>query len=166
MQVVVSKKVLKGSRKHLITHGIYGGSILHTNYWYTWRAQSGHFWCSWSILACRYSKVWKYLNEAQGEFCWHHVSVQPRVWSECEVWKWKKVLYLSVVREIYDCIKYALLWYNIFSTTLEGLGFEINPNDRCVTNKVIKGTQCTMAWYVDDNKLLHRNIEVILDIIN
>ena len=39
----------------------------------------------------------------------------------------KKVLYLLVLRAIYGCVESALLWYNIFSKTLEGLGFEINP---------------------------------------
>ena len=58
------------------------------------------------------------------------------------------------------------LWYNIFSTTLEGLGFEINPYNRVFSNKVIEGTQCTIDWCVDDNKLFHKNIEVISDIIN
>ena len=58
----------------------------------------------------------------------------------------RKVLYLLVIREIYGCIKSILLWYNLFLTPLEVLGFEINP--------------------CDDNKLSHKNLEVILDIIN
>ena len=78
----------------------------------------------------------------------------------------KIFLYLLVLREIYGCIESALLWYNLFSITLEGLGFEINPYDRCVANKVIEGTQCTIACYVDDNKLSHKNLEVTLYIIN
>ena len=49
----------------------------------------------------------------------------------------KKFLYLFLLGEIYDCIESALLWYNLFSETLEVLGFEINPYDKCVTNKVI-----------------------------
>ena len=59
-----------------------------------------------------------------------------------------------------------MFWYNLFSTTLEGLGFEINPYDKCFANKALEGTQCTIAWYVDDNKLLHTNPEVISYIIN
>ena len=59
-----------------------------------------------------------------------------------------------------------MLWYNLLYITLDGLGFEINPYARCVANKVIKGTQFTIAWYVDDNKLLHKNPELISDIIN
>ena len=52
----------------------------------------------------------------------------------------KKVLYLLVLRTIYGFIESALLWYNIFSTILEGIGFEINPYDRCVSNQIIEGT--------------------------
>ena len=58
------------------------------------------------------------------------------------------------------------MWYNLFSITPEGLDFKINPYGRCVKNKVIDGTQCTVAWYVDDNKLSHINPEVISDMIN
>ena len=53
----------------------------------------------------------------------------------------KKVLYLLVLRAIYVCIESALLWYNIFTTTLEVLGFEVNSYDRCVSNHIIEGTQ-------------------------
>ena len=44
--------------------------------------------------------------------------------------------------------------------------FEINTYHKCVANKVLEVTQCTIAWYVDDNKLLHKNPEVISYIIN
>ena len=75
-------------------------------------------------------------------------------------------MYLLVLREIYVCIKSTLLWYNIFSATLEDLGFEINPYGRGVANKVIEGTQCTITWYTEDNKLLHKNTDMISGIIN
>ena len=31
---------------------------------------------------------------------------------------------------------------------------------------MIEGTQCTIAWYMNDNKLSNKNPEVISDIIN
>ena len=31
---------------------------------------------------------------------------------------------------------------------------------------MIEVTQCTIDWYVDNNKLLHKNTEVVSDIIN
>ena len=76
-----------------------------------------------------------------------------------------KVLYLKVLRAIYGCIKSALLWYELFSGTLKKLGFVINPYDRCVANKMINGSQCTIVWYVDDAKVSHMERQVITDVI-
>ena len=77
----------------------------------------------------------------------------------------KKVLYLKILRYIYGCIESALLWYKLYSETLEGMGFFINPYDRCVANKMIKGKQCTIVWYVDDNKLYHIDPNLVTDIL-
>jgi hypothetical protein len=77
----------------------------------------------------------------------------------------KKVLYVRVLRAIYGCIESALLWYNLYSKTLENLGFVINPYDRCVANKIINGSQCTIVWYVDDNKISHVDKDVVTDIL-
>ena len=76
-----------------------------------------------------------------------------------------KVLYLKVIRAIYGCIEAALLWYNLHKETLEEMGFELNPYDRCVANAMINGSQCTMCWYVDDNKVSHKDSKVVDDII-
>ena len=50
-----------------------------------------------------------------------------------------KVLYVRFVRAIHGCIYSALLWYQLFSSTLYKMGFELNPYDRCVANKIING---------------------------
>ena len=76
-----------------------------------------------------------------------------------------KVLYLRVLRAIYGCLESALLWYNLYSTTLVKLGFELNPYDLCVANKIIDGTQCTIAFYGDDNKLSHKDPAVVRKVI-
>ena len=76
-----------------------------------------------------------------------------------------KVLYLNVLRAIYGCIESAMLWYNLFSSTLESMGFTINPYDRCVANKMIRGKQCTIVWYVDDVKVSHCEEEVVDEIV-
>ena len=67
----------------------------------------------------------------------------------------KKVMYLRLKKALYGCVKSALLWYDLFTGTLQEMGFELNPYDTCVANKVIDGKQCTIAWYVDDNKISH-----------
>ena len=46
------------------------------------------------------------------------------------------------------------------------MGFKINPYDRCVANKVVKGKQLTVAWYVDDCKVSHVDADVVSNFIN
>ena len=45
------------------------------------------------------------------------------------------------------------------------MGFELNPYDMCVANAMINGKQCTIVWYVDDNKISHVDPNVVTDII-
>ncbi|KAG7370681.1 hypothetical protein IV203_019251 [Nitzschia inconspicua] len=45
------------------------------------------------------------------------------------------------------------------------MGFELNPYDPCVANKMIDGKQCTVVWYVDDNKISHVDPQVVTDVI-
>ena len=52
-----------------------------------------------------------------------------------------------------------------YSSKLVKLGFEINPNNKCVANKIIDGKQCTIAFYVNDNKISHADKNVVTNII-
>jgi hypothetical protein len=78
----------------------------------------------------------------------------------------KKVLYLQLLKALYGCIKSGLLWYELFSGTLKDMGFVLNPYDPCVANATIEGKQCTVCWYVDDLKVSHVKLKVVLDILN
>ena len=60
----------------------------------------------------------------------------------------------------------ALLWYQLYSEKLQKMGFKINPYEKCIANKEINGKQCTLAWYVDDNKDLHEDTEVVTQVIS
>ena len=77
----------------------------------------------------------------------------------------KRVLYLQLMKALYGCVRSALLWYELFTTTLQGIGFELNPYDLCVANKNIKGKQCTIVWYVDDTKISHVDSTVVTEVI-
>jgi hypothetical protein len=77
----------------------------------------------------------------------------------------KKVLYLELVKALYGCVRSALLWYELFSSTLVHMGFILNPYDPCVANKLIDGKQCTLVWYVDDNKVSHVDLNVVSSVI-
>jgi hypothetical protein len=78
----------------------------------------------------------------------------------------KKVLYLQLLKALYGCVRSALLWYELFSGTLKEMGFELNPYDPCIANKDIEGSQCTIAWYVDDNKISHAKESVVTEVIS
>jgi hypothetical protein len=77
-----------------------------------------------------------------------------------------KVLYVRLDKAIYGCVKSALLWYDLFSNHLKQMGFALNPYDPCIANCTIDGSQCTIAWYVDDNKISHVNPDVVTMIID
>jgi len=77
----------------------------------------------------------------------------------------KKVLYLQLLKALYGYVQSTLLWYNLFTNTLVRMGFKLNPYNLCVANSQIKGKQCTVAWYVDDNKISHVDDTVVTDII-
>ncbi len=73
----------------------------------------------------------------------------------------KPVLYLKLRKALYGCIMRALLWYQTFVGVLMDLGFTLNEYDACVANLEVEGSQCTVYWYVDDNKISHKNPEVV-----
>jgi hypothetical protein len=77
----------------------------------------------------------------------------------------RPALYVQLLKALYGCVQSALLWYELFATTLKQLGFKLNPVDPCVANMVINGSQCTVCWYVDDNKISHKDPKVVSDII-
>ena len=76
-----------------------------------------------------------------------------------------KVLYFQLLKALYGCLRSALLWYNVYVSILEKMGFNLNPYDHCVANKTINGKQCTIAFYVDDNLASHADQSVLDEVI-
>jgi len=103
----------------------------------------------------------KMVGEAADIMC----DVNPKYAPFVVIKSGKRVLYLRLLKALYGCVKSALLWYELFTETLIGMGFELNPYDPCVANSMIDGKQCTIAWYVDDNKISHVSSEVVTSII-
>ena len=77
----------------------------------------------------------------------------------------RKVLYLRIRKAIYGMIESALLRYDPFVSVLKEMAFLLNPYAMCVAKKTINRKQCTVAWYVDDNKISHVEQEVVDDIV-
>ena len=62
----------------------------------------------------------------------------------------RKVLYVQVIRALYGLLVAALLWYRQLKGDLESIGFKFNPYDPCVANRIVKGSQQTIRFHVDD----------------
>ena len=74
----------------------------------------------------------------------------------------KATIYVRLKKALYGTLQAALLfWQNLSSFLTQELGFEINPYDQCVANKTINGSQCTVAWHVDDLKISHKKKKVL-----
>jgi hypothetical protein len=48
-----------------------------------------------------------------------------------------------------------LLYYKVFRKDIEDIGFNINPYDPCVANRIVHGKQHTLTWHVDNVKSSH-----------
>ena len=53
-----------------------------------------------------------------------------------------------------------MLFYRKLVKALIGYGFELNPYDPCVANKMVNGKQLTICWHVDDVKSSHVDPEI------
>ena len=71
------------------------------------------------------------------------------------------VLYMELDKALYGTLQAALLfWQKLSAFLIDKHGFERNEYDWCIVNKMIKGKQCTIAWYVVDIKMSHAQQEV------
>ena len=62
---------------------------------------------------------------------------------------------MEALNALYGIMKAALLFYQNFVNNLKSIGFELNPYDPCVANKIVDGAQLTVVWHVDDLKVIH-----------
>ena len=61
----------------------------------------------------------------------------------------KEVIYVVVLRSIYGIFVASILFYKKFCGDLENIGFEFNPSDTCVSNRINVGKQHTVIFHVD-----------------
>ena len=78
--------------------------------------------------------------------------------------KGNKLPCLMLNEPLCGCVQSALSLYELFSSTLVSLDFELNPYDSCVANENVNGSQCTICWHVDNNKMSHAGPSTASDI--
>ena len=77
----------------------------------------------------------------------------------------KPVIYAKLNKALYGTLRAAILFWEKLSAAITSWGFDINPYDSCVANKMIKGSQCTIVWHVDDLKISHVDPQVLEEIV-
>lgn len=101
----------------------------------------------------------------EGEFVDIMCDVNPECKPNVACENGKKTSYLEILQTTCGCLESSLRWHELYSETLKKEGFIINPHDKCIANKEINGHQCTIAWYVDDNKISHKDKSVVDSVI-
>jgi Reverse transcriptase (RNA-dependent DNA polymerase) len=91
------------------------------------------------------------------------VKVAPEIYSKYVIVNsnGQTVLYVRLLNALYGIIKAALLYYQRFVRDLQSIGFQLNPYDPCVANKIVDGLQLTVVWHVDDLKVSHKHASVV-----
>ena len=64
-----------------------------------------------------------------------------------------KQLLLQCANAMHGTMVASMLYCAKFCKTLAANGFELNPHDKCVGNRMVDGKQQTILWHVDDCKL-------------
>jgi hypothetical protein len=94
------------------------------------------------------------------------VKIDPKLYRKyVQIEKGKQILYVELKKALYGTLRAALLFWKKLSAVLQEWGFEINPYDFCVANKMIDGKQCTVLWHVDDLKISHVDPKVVSSVL-
>ena len=81
--------------------------------------------------------------------------IDPIYWDHTVTEGNQKVLYVHITKAIYRVLVSAMLFYCKLTRALLSYGFELNPYDPCVANKMVNGEQLSICWHVDDLKSSH-----------
>jgi hypothetical protein len=67
----------------------------------------------------------------------------------------ESIMFVKMQKAMYGMMRASLLFYLKLVDELIADGFELNPYDPCVANKMVNGKQMTVCWHVDDLKVSH-----------
>ena len=62
---------------------------------------------------------------------------------------------MCMLKALYGMPIASLLYYKKFRKDIKSIGFEVNPYDECVANKMVNGKQNTVVCHFDDLESSH-----------
>ena len=102
------------------------------------------------------------IMKIKGELAEILVKVCPELYGDYLVYEnGVAVIYVEILRALYGLVESSFLFYKKICKDLKENGFEINPYDPCVANKMVNGKQLTITWHVDDLKVSHVDSKVV-----
>lgn len=75
-------------------------------------------------------------------------------------------LIVKLKKALYGLVESAKLWYDEMSKILYQEGFNVNPTEKCIFNKQVGTTQCTICLYVDDLMITCADETMLQNVIN
>ena len=64
------------------------------------------------------------------------------------------ILYIKLNKASSGLLRSELLFYRKLVSELGDMGFELNPYDPCMVNRMVNGSQQTVTWRVDTTRML------------
>ena len=61
-------------------------------------------------------------------------------------------------------LRSAMLFYKKFTSCLIHIGFELSPDDKCLANQMVNGSQMMVIWHVDNLKILHADPKEVMKV--
>ena len=77
----------------------------------------------------------------------------------------QKIVYAESKTSIYSTLEASLLFWTKLSKSLEEMGYNINEYDWCIMNKMVKGKQCNIIWYMDYLRIFHVDCDILSTLI-
>jgi hypothetical protein len=96
------------------------------------------------------------------------VDIAPKVYSPYVTTnkKGEKILLVRCMNALYGSMVASLMFYKKLVKALKSYGFEYNPYDPCVANKIVEGQIATICHHVDDCKISHVSTSVVDETIS
>ena len=103
----------------------------------------------------------------RGEMVEMLVEMAPEIYKDFVVYEGNRpVLCVQALKALHGMLQSSLLFYKKWVNDIKNEGFELNPCDPCVANKMVNGKQLTLTWHVDDVKVSHVEKKVVDDFID
>lgn len=144
-------------RQHTVPCHLRGfwGHVSHRGDWCHGRSKNCGYRCIWGLQqvdACSF--ICKMLD--------HLMQIDPKLYGSCVTKEHNKgVMYVELLKALHGMIHATFLICEKMLLKPHEWGFTANPYDICMACKDINGKLLTMAWHIDDYKVLHAHMEVV-----